>query len=417
MARIYFETYGCTLNQADTDIMKGLLSDSGHEIAEDENKADIIIVNTCTVKGATENKIIQRLESLKGKKVIVAGCLVVNKKRMRSVLPEAPLVWPSAVSRINEAVDAVIEGLPVELNELKRKESLTRAYTAPILRVPISEGCTGNCYFCQTKIARPVLVSYSEKTIAEWISRGVANGAKEIQLTSMDTGAYGIDHGTNLIGLLECINGIDGDFLVRIGMINPEHAVKMKEKLSELMEKGKLFRFMHIPVQSGSEKVCKEMGRKHTVKDFRDTVLFFRSKFPDITISTDIIVGYPTETEEDIQETINLLETVRPDVVNLSKFTPRAGTKAAEMKQLASETTKQRSRKTSETIKKICAENNRKYIGKTLDVLVTEKGKGRTKNYKQVAFQQNSEPGEWIKAKIKDANHGSLFASIPEAQE
>jgi MiaB-like tRNA modifying enzyme len=346
---------------------------------------------------------------LKEKKVVVAGCLVINKKRIRSVLPDAPLLWPSAVSRINEAVDAAVEGLPVEINELKRKESGVRIYTAPILRVPISEGCTGNCHFCQTKLARPVLVSYPEKLIAEWISKGVEKGAKEIQLTSMDTGAYGLDHGTNLIDLLKCINGIDGDFLVRIGMINPEHAVKMKEQIAEIMKKGKLFRFMHIPVQSGSEKVCKEMGRKHTVKDFTDTVSYFRSKFPDITISTDIIVGYPTETDDDFEQTLNLLQTVKPDVVNLSKFTPRAGTKAAEMKQLASEITKERSRKTSEIVKNICAENNRKYIGQSLDVLVTEKGKGRTRNYKQVAFEQDSELGNWIKVKIKDANHGSLF--------
>ena len=407
--KIYFETYGCTLNQADTDIMKGILISNGHQIVENEAEAAIIIVNTCTVKGATENKIIEKLGTLKGRKVIVAGCLVINKKRIRSVLPNAPLVWPSAVSRINEAVDAAVEGLPVEINELKRKESGVRIYTAPILRVPISEGCTGNCHFCQTKLARPVLVSYSEKLIAEWISMGVEKGAKEIQLTSMDTGAYGIDHGTNLIDLLKCINGIDGDFLVRIGMINPEHAMKMKEQISEIMEQGKLFRFMHIPVQSGSEKVCKEMGRKHTVKDFADTVLFFRSRFPDITISTDIIVGYPTETEEDFEQTVKLLEEIKPDVVNISKFTPRAGTKAAEMKQIASEITKERSRKTSEIVKKMCAENNRKYIGETLDVLVTEKGKGRTANYKQVAFKQNSEPGNWIKVKIKDANHGSLF--------
>ena len=388
--------------------MKGLLMERGDEIAESESKADIIIVNTCTVKGATENKIIERLKTLNGK-VIVAGCLVINKERVRSAVPNAPLVWPSAVSRIGEAVDAAVEGLPIELKELKRSETKSRLYTAPILRVPISEGCTGNCHFCQTKLARPVLVSYSEKTIAEWVSNGIQKGAKEIQLTSMDTGAYGIDHGTNLVELLKCINGIDGDFLVRIGMINPEHAFAMKDELIEIMKNGKFFRFLHVPVQSGSEKVCKEMGRKHTVKDFEETVSAFRKEMPDMTISTDIIVGYPTETEDNFQETIELLEKIKPDVVNLSKFTPRAGTRAAEMKQLPSETIKERSRKTSEIVKKICSENNKNYIGKELDVLATEKGKGRTKNYKQVAFE-NSEPGNWIKVKIKDANHGSLFA-------
>ena len=407
--KIYFETYGCTLNQADTDIMKGILVERGDAIVEKEGEADVLVLNTCTVKGPTENKIIARLKTLNGKRVVVAGCLSINRKRVRSVLPNAPLVWPSAVSRIAEAVDAAVEGLPVELNELKRAETKSRLYTAPILRVPISEGCTGNCHFCQTKLARPVLVSYSEKTIVEWISEGVRRGAKEIQLTSMDTGAYGIDRGTNLVELLKCINGIDGDFLVRLGMINPEHAKSMKDELIGIMKNGKLFRFIHAPVQSGSEKVCKEMGRKHTVKDFRDIVSSFRKEMPDVTIATDIIVGYPTETEEDFQKTVELLEEMKPNVVNLSKFTPRPGTKAAEMKQLPTEKIKERSRKMTEIVRRVCADNNRKYIGKTFPVLVTEKGKGRTENYKQVAFKEDAESGSRIKIKIKDANHGSLF--------
>lgn len=408
--KVYFETYGCTLNQADTDIMKGLLSGSGHKIVESENEADIVVVNTCTVKGATENKIIERLGKLRGKKVVVAGCLAVNKKRVHSAVPHAPLVWPSAVSRITEALDAAVQGLPVELKELKREETAVRAYTAPILRVPISEGCTGNCHFCQTKIARPVLVSYSEKTISEWISEGVRRGAREVQLTSMDTGAYGIDRNTGLTELLKCINGIDGDFLVRIGMINPEHAHAMRDELVRIMKKGRFFRFLHVPVQSGSEKVCKDMGRKHTVRDFTETVAFFRKEMPDITIATDIIVGYPKETEEDFRETVKLLEKIRPDVINLSKFTPRPGTKAAEMKQLPTETIKERSRETTAIIRKICAGNNRKYIGMEMDILVTEKGKGRSRNYKQVAIATEAELGSWTKVKIKDANHGSLFS-------
>jgi threonylcarbamoyladenosine tRNA methylthiotransferase CDKAL1 len=408
--KIYFETYGCTLNRADTDIMKGLLMERGDKITENESEADVIVVNTCTVKGPTENKIIERLRTLNGKQVVVAGCLSINRKRVHTAVPGAPLVWPSAVSRIADAVDAAVEGLPAEFKELKRPETKSRFYTAPILRVPVSEGCTGNCHFCQTKLARPVLVSYSEKTIAEWISEGVHRGAREVQLTSMDTGAYGIDRGTNLIELLKCVNGIDGDFFVRVGMINPEHALTMRDELVGIMKNGKLFRFLHVPVQSGSEKVCREMGRRHTVKDFKDVVSVFRKEMPDITIATDIIVGYPTETEEDFNETIRLLEETKPGVVNLSKFTPRPGTKAAEMKQLPTETIKERSRKMSEIIKRICTENNRKYIGKILDVLVTEKGKGRAKNYKQVALERNAELGSWIKVKIKEVNHGSLFA-------
>jgi len=235
----------------------------------------------------------------------------------------------------------------------------------------------------------------------------------------MDSGAYGLDIGSNLPTLLRELLSVEGDFKIRLGMINPQHLARFGDRLIELMKSEKFYRFIHIPVQTGSEKVCREMNRPHSVKDFKKWVGKFRKAFPSITIATDIIVGYPTETEKDFEETLALIKSVKPDVVNLSKFTSRAGTKAALLKQLPTEVIKKRSEIAARLIKKIAVEKNKKYIGRTLDVLVLEKGKnkttkGRTENYKQVVIKGKTKLGARVMVKIKSANHGSLFGEVAE---
>jgi tRNA A37 methylthiotransferase MiaB len=160
------------------------------------------------------------------------------------------------------------------------------------------------------------------------------------------------------------------------------------------------------------------MNRPHAVRDFKETVGNFRKKIPDISISTDIIVGYCGESDDEFKETIKLIEEIKPDIVNLSKFTVRKGTKAEKLKQLPTEVIKERSRLCSEVVKRVCEEKNKEYIGKTVDVLALEKAKGtkgRTDNYKQVVIRQEVELGKRVKVKITDANHGSLFGEIVES--
>ena len=229
----------------------------------------------------------------------------------------------------------------------------------------------------------------------------------------MDSGVYGIDIGSNLTNLMRCINAIDGSFRTRLGMINPQHAIKMMEQLLHELSGPRFYKFIHVPIQSGSEKVVREMGRMHTVADFENFVQHARKKIPDVTIATDVIAGYPTETEKDFEETKKLLERVRVDVVNISKFSARPGTRAKELRQLPTQTVKERSRILTKLVRKIGAEKNKQLIGKTFEVLVTEKQKsytGRTRSYKQVVITKGkTKLGETVKVKITDANHGSLF--------
>lgn len=414
MVRVYFKTYGCTLNQADTDIMKGIVHNSGHDVVDNSDKADVIIYNTCTVKGATENKIMEEMKEEK-KPFVIAGCLYVNKERIINEIKNPVVVGPYALEKICTAIEAAIDEKSIWLDKQEDKSSVIREITAPILRIPIQEGCIGNCAFCQTKLARPFLRSYPVKTIRLWIEEGLKKGAKEIQITGMDSGAYGLDINSSLTELLKEIVQIEGEFRIRLGMINPQHVVRFDDELLQIIGNDKFYKFIHVPVQTGSEKVCKEMNRPHTVKDFVASVEEFRRKIPGISIATDIIVGYAGETEEEFRETVKLIEEIKPDVVNLSKFTVRKGTKAASMKQLPTEVIKERSRTCSEVVKKVCEERNRGYIGKTVDVLTLEKArgtKGRTDNYKQVVINPEVELGKRIKVKITDANRGSLFGDI-----
>jgi threonylcarbamoyladenosine tRNA methylthiotransferase CDKAL1 len=423
MAKVYIETYGCTLNQADSDIMRAILL-SSHSLVGSDAESDIVILNTCTVKGATENRIFARMKRLLDarKPVVVAGCITANIRKIRKSCPNAPIVTPSSIRHIDDAVSDALAKRPSIYDSDSRdaKANLPRILTAPICRIPINDGCVSACNFCQTKLARPYLSSYPPKSIVKWINDGVRNGAREIQLTSQDSGAYGLDIKTNLLALLGAISNDDSsgraegeEFLIRLGMINPEHAKRMLPGILDALRGPRFYQFLHVPVQTGSERVCKEMNRMHSVRDFSDIVKAVRGEFPEASIATDIIVGYPTETEGDFQETLELMRKTKPEVVNVSKFSPRPGTVAKALKELPSGVVKRRSEVASVLTREITRERRMKFIGRRLRVLITEKEKdfkGRAINYHQVVVKGFSgKLGDFVDVDIFDANLGSLF--------
>ncbi len=422
MPKVYIETYGCTLNQADSDILRALLGEAKYELVESEAESDVVVLNTCTVKGATENKILERMRRLgkAGKRFVVAGCMTANEKKIRKAAPLAPMLGTSSLRFITAAVDDSLRGRPTVHKANESKDGLPKLLTAPICRIPINDGCVSSCHFCQTKLARPYLRSYSPKTVARWIHESVGGGAREIQLTSMDSGAYGIDLRTDLVRLMEAIASDDSDsrpagpFLVRLGMINPDHARRMLGGIIRALKGPRFYKFLHVPVQTGSEKVCREMNRDHTVQDFREIVSRVRAEMPDATIATDIIVGYPTETEDDFRETLELLRETKPDITNVSRFSPRPGTKAKEMEQLPAAEVKRRSGECAALVKEIGARRRMALIGRSIRVLVTESErdfKGRDIDYHQVVVKGfKGALGDFVNARVYSANHGSLFA-------
>ncbi|MCX8189627.1 MAG: tRNA (N(6)-L-threonylcarbamoyladenosine(37)-C(2))-methylthiotransferase [Candidatus Diapherotrites archaeon] len=384
MARFYIEWHGCSLNKADTEKLRAALISSGHELVDNPEKADFCIINTCAVKSPTEEKIISRLKVLreianKNKmKIIVAGCLVeINRERAEKTVPEAMLfgVHP-------EELGSYI-GLKLSYGPTAK----ALPYNKCISIIPVARGCLNRCSYCCVNIARGKLRSYYPIEV-EKAFRSAVRRSREIWLTATDLACYGFDIGTDISKLIEKLLENRGDYRVRLGMLNPQHTKKYFSHLLKAMEDERVYKFFHIPVQSGSDRVLIKMRRGYKIKDFEKMLKEIRSKFPEATIATDIIVGFPGESHKDFEKTLELIEKTRPDIVNISKFGKRPGTAIVE-KQLPSKIIKERSEVISNLIRQITLERNMVFVGRKMNVLFSEKGAksgflGRAFNYKPV---------------------------------
>ncbi|MEM3390685.1 MAG: tRNA (N(6)-L-threonylcarbamoyladenosine(37)-C(2))-methylthiotransferase [Archaeoglobaceae archaeon] len=412
--KIAIETYGCTMNQSDSDIMRAFLSE--HFELSNVEDAEVVVINSCGVIEFTERKIIRRIRELKsaGKKVVLAGCLSRISKEALSLADSA--IAPDNLEKIVEAVRLTFNG-GARFLEWKNVDKTCfpkfRLRENVIAIVSISEGCMGHCNFCATKFARGKLRSFSLENIVKEVENAVKQGFKEIQITSQDTGCYGLDKGKLMLPeLLEKICKIDGEFRVRVGMMNPQFAKAMLPDLLNAYEGEKIYKFLHLPVQSGDNKVLENMRREHRVEDFVEVVEEFRKRF-DIMLSTDIIVGYPTESEESFWKSYELIKSIRPDIVNITRFSRREGTLASKLKQIPGWIVKERSRKLTELCVKIGLENNRRYLGKKMEVLVTTQGRrwmlARSNEYRAVIT--SGKLGEFKKVQIGDCRHNYLLDS------
>ena len=345
--KIFIKTYGCQANIADSEQIAGLLKDNDFALVENEDEADTIIINSCSVKNTTQSKTLSYIEkNLQTKKVIVGGCLTKTID-LRKRYPRLTAVFDTnSITKIPEIVEESVDTFS-EKKEIKVNLPLLRK-NEEIGIIPIGEGCMNTCTFCATKLSRGNLRSYRIGDIKRALEKAVADGCKKIYLTSQDNGCYGFDIKTNLPELLNELVTVEGNYKIRVGMMNPWHLTKIIDPLIESYQSEKIMKFLHVPVQSGSEKVLKHMKRIHTVENFREAVKRFRTTFPSITISTDIIVGYPTETKEDCKQTYNLIKEIKPEVLNISMFSSRPGTRASKLKQLSSQIIKDRSRKLTE---------------------------------------------------------------------
>ncbi|MDV3102952.1 tRNA (N(6)-L-threonylcarbamoyladenosine(37)-C(2))-methylthiotransferase [Thermococcus waiotapuensis] len=415
MVRVHIETYGCTRNKADGEIMEAILVRAGYDLAETPEDADYVVVNTCAVKDPTEKHMKKRIKELldSGKKVIVTGCLPhVNPSAIDPRV--SGILGVKSIDRIAEAVEGAERGEKFVSVESWRERNLDKLElprlwkSGVVFVVPISEGCLNACTYCSTRFARGVLKSYKPELIVKWVKEALNRGYKEIQLSSEDTGCYGFDIGTNLAKLLEEITAIEGNFRVRVGMMNPNHVIRILDELIDAYQSGKVYKFLHLPVQSGDNGVLRRMGRNYTVEEFEEIVEEFRRKVPGLNLNTDIIVGFPGETDEAFENTLELVKRVRPDKINVSRYSPRPGTIAAKWKQLPGWKVKERSRVLHRLRLGIAYEINQSYLGKKVEVLVHgpgEKGgvEGRTFNYKEIILD-SGEPGELVEVKVTKAS-------------
>jgi threonylcarbamoyladenosine tRNA methylthiotransferase CDKAL1 len=424
--RVFVKSYGCSANLADSETLKGCLSKAGYELASSTSAAEVLVYNTCAVKGPTENRIIEALKRApREKKIIVTGCLpLINFERLRREVSFDGAVGPAAGAEIADVVRRVLEGEKVVAleNASTAKPALTlpKSRSNPVVSVvPVSYGCLGSCAYCCVVFARGHLRSYTIKEIVERVQRDLAAGAKEFWVTSQDTACYGRDIGTNLAALLKAVTRIDGDFRVRVGMMTPNLARDMLQELVDAFRSDKIFKFVHLPVQSGDDAVLRRMRRFYATQDFRNVVDAFRALFPEVTLATDVICGFPGETREAFENTLKLISEVLPDVVNVSKFFARPRTAAAEMRNtVAPAEIKRRSAEAAKLAKQVSLKRNKRWVGWTGEVLIDEKGKvpsswiGRNFAYKPITVKSSAKLlGKTLPVKVIEAFSTHLAAT------
>jgi MiaB-like tRNA modifying enzyme len=342
---------------------------------------------------------------------------------IEKINPKASLLGPDSVQKVVDVVKAAINGEKIVcLDEIKKpKLCIPRVRKNSVIHItPVASGCLSNCSYCCVKFARGRLFSYPPELIVEEIKQALKEGCKEIWITSQDNGCYGLDTNTNLPELLKQITKINGRFFIRVGMMSPTFVKNFTKELVEAYKSEKIFKFLHLPVEAGSDRVLKLMKRGYRTKDFLNIVKEFRKEFPLLTLATDIIVGFPGEKTKDFEMTVKLIKEVKPDVVNISKFGVRPGTEAEKMRQLPYKVVKKRSAKLTQIVKKLQLKQNKKWLDWKGNILVDEIGKkgtfiGRNFAYKPVVIHSSQNLlGKFVKVRITDVKATYLIGKQSE---
>ncbi|NMC11161.1 MAG: tRNA (N(6)-L-threonylcarbamoyladenosine(37)-C(2))-methylthiotransferase [Methanothrix sp.] len=412
--KFYIETFGCTANFGNSQDVAEALQEMGHMPSPLE-EADLVIVNTCAVTEKTERRILRRLRSLQGERLVIAGCLQV-------ALPESVsrICCRKRLGLLNRSTAAEIAGHHPIAGRANSISPSPRQDLCGIIN--ISEGCTGVCSYCIVRKARGGLVSRPPEDVLEAARKLGRSGCVEIQLAAQDTAAYGMDIGTCLPELLEMMENVPGNFMVRVGMMNPDTARLHLAGLIEALRSPRVFKFLHIPLQSGSDRVLKNMGRRYSSGDFLDIVKDLRSSCPDLSINTDVIVGFPGETDGDFQQTLDLIKHAQPDKVNVTRFSRRPGTAAARLYDMPDRIKKERSRALTRLWLEIAAQRNLRYVGEDLAALVTERGRGytmkaRAANYQGIVVEGDVPLGAYIKVKITGSNPFYISGRVQDERQ
>jgi len=326
---------GCAANFGDGEEIGERFAREGFSVSFEmpSETPDAIVLNACTVKGITSaTKLAKKIRSqFENVPVWVTGCATDDLKRALSKLFPDFCFGPKDAHKNEKAFQEFANKLNIQETKVQNIPELSSHTGIGI--VNIEEGCLDSCTYCSTHLVKGILHSATPDSIIRRVKRKVEAGAKEIFLTGQDTSCYGFDIKTNLAELLQrIIVHVPGDYKIRLGMGNPRHALRYLDDLLDTFEDAHLYKFIHIPVQSGSDKILKAMNRRHTHKEYLQIAEAFKMRFPDLTLGTDIIVAFPGETREDFEESVRLVKETRPSICNITRFVPREGTPAFALK-------------------------------------------------------------------------------------
>ena len=428
MKKVYIETMGCQMNKSDTERMFGMLEYMGYEETKTSEQADLLIVNTCSIRQLSEDKAFSQL-GVWGKrkqtepelKIGIAGC--VAQQKAKSIFKRAPYVdfvlGTHKIYALPEIIEKINTGEKVcECTETNSTED-EQAVKYDIKRVkgvnawiPITEGCNNFCTYCIVPYTRGRERSRLPETIIKEAKDALNAGFKEITLLGQNVDSYGKDfkdRNYRLADLLRELNAIEGKFRIRFVTSYPTDITD--ELIKTVVELDKVCEYFHIPMQSGSSEVLKAMNRRYTREAYAKIVEKVRKMVPDVTITSDFIAGFPGETEEQFQQTLTAIDEFELDYSNLAAYSPREKTVAAKWvdKFIPEDIKNERFQRLNKKVQENCLKSNLKYVGREMEVLIENfyehKGKmintGKTRNFKTVHIPCDKDlTGEFVNVKI-----------------
>ena len=432
MKKVIFITLGCKVNQYESNAMAEQFIEHGYELVENQEIADICIVNTCTVTNMSDRKsrqMLRRVKEINPNAVIVAcGCYAQVAKDELEKMEEIDLVlgnnekkniieyiekFIAENRKIEQIQDVMKTNEFVDFGDVTFTEK-TRAV------IKVQDGCDRFCAYCIIPYARGKVRSRKPESVISEIKKIAQNGIKEVVVTGIHVASYGKDFEENydLIDLLEEINKIEGIERIRLGSIEP--IIITEEFLNRLTKLNKICHHFHLSLQSGCDETLKRMSRRYTTEKFKEIVKLLRNTYKDVILTTDIIVGFPGETEEEFNKTYKFLSEIKFYKMHVFKYSPRKGTPAAKMKeQISGNIKEERSKKLIELSNKNEREYNEKYIGEEINVLFEEEKdgvyKGHTQNYILVYCKSNQNlANKIVKVKCESIEIDHLIANVTQ---
>ncbi|MCM1133213.1 MAG: tRNA (N6-isopentenyl adenosine(37)-C2)-methylthiotransferase MiaB [Ruminococcus flavefaciens] len=432
----YVRSFGCQLNISDGEKIKGLLRQAGYNFTDDETKADLIILNTCAVRESAEDRVfgivgsMKKLKEIKPSLIIgIAGCMTAQEhiaEKIKKSYPQVDfVVGTSAISSIPGLLLDCLNGqkFGVDISEYDDFSEITEQVRESNFKasVPIMFGCNNFCTYCIVPYVRGRERSRKAEDIVAEVKNLVQNGYKEIMLLGQNVNSYGNDFGkVNVFPeLLRELDRIEGDFVIRFMSSHPKDA--SKELIDTIFECGKVANHLHLPLQSGSSDVLRRMNRRYTAEKYLETVDYIRSIDPEFSLTTDLIVGFPDESDDDFQATLDIIKRVKYDNIYSFIYSKRSGTKAAVMPDSTPDEVKsQRMRKLLEVQREISTENYRRFVGRKMRVLVDDVSKkregfvsGKSNEFIIVEFEgDKSLIGQFVDVEITDSMNWAVVGKI-----
>jgi tRNA-2-methylthio-N6-dimethylallyladenosine synthase len=437
MRRYHVTTFGCQMNAHDSERIKGMLEELGLGEAQSQDDADVVVFNTCTIREKPDTKFAAYMGDAAARKrerpdmvIAVGGCYAeAQRERLFSMYPQVDVAFgPGTIPHLAEWLGA--GGFGVARGAWGTAEERTFAAGLPMHRersfqawVQISMGCNSVCSYCIVPAVRGKEVSRRPGDVLAEVTQLAAQGVKEVTLLGQNVNSYGRDLQTSFAQLLRAVDAVDG--IERIRFTSPHPKDFRRDVIEAMAECAAVCEHAHLPLQSGSTRILKAMRRTYSRERYVQLANAMRDAIPDLALGTDIIVGFPGETEDDFRQTLEVVEEVGFDSAFTFVYSPRQGTEAAAMPdQIPDEIKRDRIERLVEVVQRIAAERNATRIGSVEEVLVEGRSRtddslvrGRTRRNTTVNFQGDAEPGQLVDVLIERATSTTLAGSLAGAAD